>query len=97
MRQFQRGEVDDQHDQEDGHQGREVRALGGGVMGGEGGGDGRVGRLVEIHERSVETQNKKSRIRTPKRRRGIHSDGLVQTRLASFATLGGGKKTTWIA
>ena len=88
MVQFQRGDGDDQHDQEDGHQGGEVRAQGGEVMGGGGGGDGRVGRLVEVHERSVETQKKKSRMRTPKRRRGIIRDGLVQTRLASFATLG---------
>ena len=91
MMQFQRGVAveDDQQHQEEGHHGGEGRALGGEVMGGEGGGDGRVERLVKVHESSLNTQNKYSRMKTPNRRRGVIRDGLVQTRLASFANLGG--------
>ena len=89
MEHFQRDEVDDQ---QEGHHGGDVRALGGDVVGGEGGGDGRVGRLVDFHESSVMPQKKISRMRTPNRRRGVRRDGLVQTRLASFDVQGRGAR-----
>ena len=89
MAQFQCDGADEQLQQDDGHHGGEGRAPGGEVRVGEGGGEGRVGRLVKILENSVTPQNK-SRLKTPNRRRGIKRDGLVQTRLASFADLVGG-------
>ena len=97
MSQFQRvGAGDDVHQQqEDGHQGGEGRALGGEVMGGEGGGEGRVSLLVKFHENSSTSQKKSSRMSTPKGRRGVRRDSLIQTRLSSFANFffwGGARK-----
>ena len=68
------------------------RAQGGEVMGEEGGGGGRVRELVN----QLETLNnpvKLSRMKVPRRRRGVQKDSLVQSRLLNFVTEGGGQDT----
>ena len=78
-----------EHRVQDGHLEGEERAQGGEVMGGGGGGEGRVRKLISFHENSAVSTNNIPRMKRPRMQRGVRRDCLIQTSLSGFVSEGG--------